>query len=125
MIRIVYTFRVSPEQHEEYLRATKEIFKPFWEKQGCLSYNIYQECRGGTKFLEDMTSEGVEISKELDAYLLNGGEMLFFKEVVFEDLESMLRIMSSCAADHQAMDIMAKWRSYVTDVTRLCFIERA
>ena len=43
MYMAVFTFEVEKERQEEYLKATAEVIKPFWEKHDCLSYEVYQD----------------------------------------------------------------------------------
>ncbi|MFC1669585.1 antibiotic biosynthesis monooxygenase [Spirochaetota bacterium] len=39
----VFTFEVPEEKQEEYLKATNEIIKPFWEANECSSYEVFQD----------------------------------------------------------------------------------
>jgi quinol monooxygenase YgiN len=39
----VFTFEVAKENQEAYLKATKDVIKPFWEANECLSYEVFQD----------------------------------------------------------------------------------
>ncbi len=51
---MVFTFDVAGEKQAEYIKATKETIKPFWESHGCQSYDIWQVADGGTAFMKIM-----------------------------------------------------------------------
>ena len=53
MLKLVFTFEVAPEKQSEYLKATAEKIKPFWESHGCQSYQIWQ-IEGTSTFLKEM-----------------------------------------------------------------------
>jgi len=53
MVKVVFTFEVAPEKQSEYLKATAENIKPFWESHGCQSYQIWQ-IEGTATFLKEM-----------------------------------------------------------------------
>ena len=42
MVKVVFTFDVAPEKQSEYLKATAEKIKPYWESHGCQSYDVWQ-----------------------------------------------------------------------------------
>ncbi len=67
MIKVIFSYEVSPEKQEEYLKVTYEKIKPFWESHGCQSYSVWQ--------VNDQTST-------------------FIKEMLFKDLEEMKRVMA-------------------------------
>jgi quinol monooxygenase YgiN len=56
MIIVTYTYHITPEQVEEYLKTTKERIKPFWEGKGC-RYEVYQDIESPTSFLKIMAFE--------------------------------------------------------------------
>ena len=56
MIRVTFTFDVTEEKQAEYIKATAEKIKPFWEANGCLSYQIWQ-VDGQSTFFKDMLFE--------------------------------------------------------------------
>ena len=39
----IFTFEVSEDKQAEYLKTTREVIKPFWESNECLSYEVYQD----------------------------------------------------------------------------------
>ncbi len=43
MYMAVFTFEVSEDRQEEYLKTTADVIKPFWEANECLSYEVYQD----------------------------------------------------------------------------------
>jgi len=57
MIIRLYTYEVPVGKQSEYLKATAEKIKPFWESHGCKSYNVWQAAEGGTSFLKPMFFE--------------------------------------------------------------------
>ena len=57
MIIRLYTYEVLVEKQSEYLKATAETIKPFWESHGCQSYNVWQAAEGGTSFIKPMFFE--------------------------------------------------------------------
>ena len=54
MLVMLYMFEVPAEKHSEYIKATAETIKPFWESHGCNSYTIWQAADGGTSFIKPM-----------------------------------------------------------------------
>jgi len=54
MVVMLYMFEVPAEKHSEYIKATAEKIKPFWESHGCKSYTIWQAADGGTSFIKPM-----------------------------------------------------------------------
>jgi len=54
MVVMLYMFEVPAEKHSEYIKATAETIKPFWESHGCKSYTIWQAADGGTSFIKPM-----------------------------------------------------------------------
>jgi ribosome maturation factor RimP len=51
---MVFTFDVPEEKQAEYLKATTEKIKPFWESHGCESYDIWQTSNGNPAFMKIM-----------------------------------------------------------------------
>ena len=83
MVKVVFTFDVAPEKQSEYLKATAEKIKPYWESHGCQSYQIWQ----------------VE------------GTATFIKEMLFSDQAARDKTMSSKDAGADA--VRKLWRSFV------------
>ena len=50
----IFTFDVPEEKQAEYLKATSEKIKPFWESHGCQAYDIWQSTEGSPAFLKTM-----------------------------------------------------------------------
>jgi len=50
----IFTFDVPEEKQAEYLKATAEKIKPFWESHGCQAYDIWQSTEGSPAFLKTM-----------------------------------------------------------------------
>ncbi|MGB9628812.1 MAG: antibiotic biosynthesis monooxygenase [Thermodesulfobacteriota bacterium] len=67
MIKVIFNYEVSPEKQDEYLKVTDEKIKPFWESHGCRSYSVWQ-------MMEQPST--------------------FVKEMVFQDLGEMKRVMA-------------------------------
>ena len=53
MVKVVFTFDVTPEKQSEYLKATAEEIKPYWEAHGCQSYQVWQ-VEGTATFIKEM-----------------------------------------------------------------------
>ena len=84
MVKVVFTFEVAPEKQTEYLKATAEKIKPFWESHGCQSYQIWQ--------IEDTAT--------------------FLKEMHFTDQAARDKVMG--LQDAEADSVRQLWRSYVS-----------
>jgi len=96
MVKGVWIFEVPEEKQEEYLKVTVEIIKPFWERRGCLSYQVFQDYTNPLQFV---------------------------KEQVYPDKESLDRDIASAqdAKDPQAVKVVNLFRSYAQNVVRrLC-----
>ena len=50
----IFTFDVPEEKQADYLKATAEKIKPFWESHGCQAYDIWQSTEGSPAFLKTM-----------------------------------------------------------------------
>jgi quinol monooxygenase YgiN len=55
--KLVFTYEVSVEKQKEYLKATGEKIKPFWESHGCQSYSVWQVTDSPTAFVKEMVFE--------------------------------------------------------------------
>jgi len=51
---VVFTFDVPKEKQAEYLMATTEKIKPFWESHGCQAYEVWQTADGEPAFMKTM-----------------------------------------------------------------------
>ncbi len=54
MIKVVFTYEVPGEKHDEYLKITRDAIKPFWESHGCEAYTVWLSLEGSTKFVKEM-----------------------------------------------------------------------
>ena len=54
MIKIIFTYDVSKEKQDEYLRITGDRMKPFWESHGCESYTVWLSLEESTRFMKEM-----------------------------------------------------------------------
>ena len=59
-----FFYEVDPEKQEEYLKATRDIIKPFWLAHGTYSYDVYQEYdretgKPGTRFIKTQIMDGM------------------------------------------------------------------
>lgn len=91
MVKVVFTFNVAPEKQKDYLKATKEKIKPYWESHGCQSYDVWQA----------------------------EGETTFIKEMLFPDAATMGRVMGPKDAESSAA--IALWQSFITNLSRKTF----
>ena len=48
MVTVIYEYDVPVEKQAEYVQATKEKIKPFWESIGCNAYDIWQVAESET-----------------------------------------------------------------------------
>jgi len=54
MLKIVFSYEVPSEKHDEYLKITKDEIKPFWESHGCETYTVWLSMEGSTRFIKEM-----------------------------------------------------------------------
>ncbi len=54
MIKIVFTYEVTGERQDEYLKMTRDGIKPFWESHGCEAYTVWVSTEGPTRFTKEM-----------------------------------------------------------------------
>ncbi len=57
--KVIFTYEVTIEKQKEYLEATAEKIKSFWESNGCQSYSIWQVSDHPTAFVKEMVFEDV------------------------------------------------------------------
>jgi quinol monooxygenase YgiN len=60
MVVMVYRYQVPTEKHRQYIKATVEKIKPFWESHGCKSYDVWQAAENGTSFMKTMFFEDAD-----------------------------------------------------------------
>ena len=94
MVEVVWTFDVPVERQAEYLKATTEKIKPFWESHGCLAYDVWQATEG---------------------------ELAFQKRMLFTDMSAMEKAMELARSGPEAIQL---WRSFVPSSTRRTYIKR-
>jgi quinol monooxygenase YgiN len=54
MVVMLYVFEVAAAKHSEFLKASAEKIKPFWESHGCKSYSVWQAADGSNNFIKPM-----------------------------------------------------------------------
>lgn len=67
MVTVIYEYDVPVEKQAEYVQATKEKIKPFWESVGCNAYDIWQVAESETGFVKTMLFEDMSAMKEIVA----------------------------------------------------------
>ena len=63
MVTVIYEYDVPVEKQDEYVQATKEKIKPFWESIGCKAYDIWQVAESETRFIKTMLFEDMSAMK--------------------------------------------------------------
>ena len=58
--KVIYSYEVSSEKQDEYLKITRDEIKPFWESHGCQAYRVWQSQDDSNVFMKEMffTDEG-------------------------------------------------------------------
>lgn len=57
VVKVVFTYDVSVDNQEEYLKVANEKIKPYWESHGCQSYSVWQGTDNPTAFIKEMVFE--------------------------------------------------------------------
>lgn len=57
MQKTVFTYEVSEDKQADYIKATKDVIKSFWESHGCVSYSVWQSQQNPTHFRKEMLFE--------------------------------------------------------------------
>ncbi|MFC1671193.1 antibiotic biosynthesis monooxygenase [Spirochaetota bacterium] len=87
----IFTFEVPEEKQEEYLKTTNKIIKPFWEANGCVSYEVFQDYfTGPTRFVK----------------------IQFYK-----DRETMERSLALARKDAKGKEVVAAFMKYIKPET--------
>ena len=89
MVKVVFTFDVAPERQSDYLKATTEKIKPYWESHGCQSYDVWKA---------------------------DGESNTFIKEMLFTTPEAMAKALGP--KDAEATAAVELWQSFITNMTR-------
>ena len=89
MIKVIFTYSVEPGKQADYLKATAEVIKPFWELHGCLSYTVWQADDGS-----------------------------FIKEMLFADQETTQKAMAMPQSDAGAKEAVELFLKYAVNTTR-------
>jgi hypothetical protein len=53
-VKVIFTYDVPVDNQKEYLQATGEKIRPFWEAHGCQSYSVWQVTDHPTAFVKEM-----------------------------------------------------------------------
>jgi len=89
MIKVIFTYEVLSEKREEYIKATSQVIKPFWESHGCISYTVWQ--------VEDGS---------------------FIKEMLFTNQETRQNALSLPQSDAKAKEVVGLFAKYAVNTTR-------
>jgi quinol monooxygenase YgiN len=92
---MIFTYDVPEEKHAEYLKATTEQIKPFWEAHGCYSYDVWQ------------TSDG---------------EPAFMKIMLFTDTDAMMKSLQG--SGEEAMPVVQLYNSFATNVINKTYVKK-
>jgi quinol monooxygenase YgiN len=95
MVIMVYRYQVPTEKHRQYLKATAEKIKPFWESHGCKSYDVWQAAENGTSFMKTM---------------------------FFEDTDSMQKTMA--LSKGEGKPFVDLFYSFANDISRQAYIQK-
>jgi len=57
MQKTVFTYEVELDKQADYIKATQDVIKPFWESHGCVSYSVWQSGQHPTHFRKEMLFE--------------------------------------------------------------------
>jgi len=92
---MIFTFDVPEEKQAEYLKATSEKIKPFWESHGCESYDIWQ------------TSDG---------------NPTFMKIMLFKDTDAMMKSLQG--SGEEAKPVIELYNSFAMNITNKNYIKK-
>lgn len=87
MLKVIFEYNIPVDKQEEYLKATNDTIKPFWESKSCKSYNVWQVAGNETRFVKEMIFEDKSVMKESMA-LEEAGPI---KEIFFSFAEDISR----------------------------------
>jgi len=80
MLKIVFTYEVPEERQAEYLKATVETIKPYWESHGCQSYHVWQMAEKPTTFIKEMVFENRdEMQRSMEEEGAKPAKELFYR----------------------------------------------
>jgi quinol monooxygenase YgiN len=91
MVKGIWFYEVAQDKQTEYLQKTKEIIKPFWESNECLSYEVYQDPENPRQFVK------IQVYEDMAA-MQRDGALLFEKK------------------DPQAIEAVETFRSYAENM---------
>jgi len=91
MVTVLYEYDVPVEKQAEYIQATREKIKPFWESIGCAAYDIWQVAGSETKFIKTMLFKDMSAMKET----VDKKEADPFKELWYTFAENVSRKIGS------------------------------
>ena len=89
MVKVIFRYEVAQEKQVDYLKATAEVIKPFWESHGCISYTVWQ--------VEDGS---------------------FIKEMLFADEETRQKALALPQSDAKAKEAVGLFTQYALNTTR-------
>ena len=89
MVLVKMEFDVPVEKQADYIQATNEKIKPFWESIGCKAYDIWQVGESETKFVKTMIFEDMPGMKETMA----NKEADPVKAIFFQFAENVSRVV--------------------------------
>ena len=64
MVKVIFEYHVPVEKQSEYIQVTQDKIKPFWESNGCQSYNVWQVTESETSFVKEMLFQDMAVMKE-------------------------------------------------------------
>jgi hypothetical protein len=89
MVLVKMEYDVPVEKQADYIQATNEKIKPFWESIGCKAYDIWQVGESETKFVKTMIFEDMPGMKETMA----NKEADPVKAIFFQFAENVSRVV--------------------------------
>jgi hypothetical protein len=96
VINRVFTFDVPVEKQAEYIKATKEIIKPWWEAHVCRSYDIWQA----------------------------DGENTFMKVMLYPDMATLEKGVELSKTDPECKSVVELWKSFANNITCKNYIKK-
>jgi quinol monooxygenase YgiN len=95
MVQVIFTFQVSGDKQEEFIKFIKSGTKPGRESHACLAYNVRQAAR----------------------------ENACVKTMEFPDLATMGKVMPANEQNPTCKALIENFESYVTNISRKSYIK--
>ena len=92
---MIFLYNVPEEKHAEYLKATTEKIKPFWEAHGCESYDVWQASDGNPAFM---------------------------KVMLFKDPESMRKALQG--SNEEAKTVVQLYNSFAINISTKTYVKK-